>query len=163
MVLNGAYNQLPFHAPFRAEPRPACGTKYNSSGVALLSHSVPSFVKRLMLAESRTTQGIKEVTFHGCAGTYDFSGQISTLQTRFLHRLPTLETTLRSRQRIPVILWRSPQSHCRDILATSAGTARRGIRRCAKIVSLFTKPGITSPPPLAKDSNASLTTFSGDW
>src|SRR5260370_42505721 len=57
---------------------------------------------------------------------------------------------------------RSTQGHCRDILATSVGTARRGIKRCAKTLSLFTKPGMTSPPPFANDSKAARTTSSGD-
>src|SRR6267378_4778412 len=57
---------------------------------------------------------------------------------------------------------RSAQRYYRDIFATRAGSARRGIKRCAKMLSLVTKPGITSPPPLANDSKASLTTSSGD-
>src|SRR6266851_519835 len=53
--------------------------------------------------------------------------------------------------------------HCRDILATSPGTLRRGIKRCANTLTLLRTPGITSPPPFANDSNAPRTTSSGDW
>src|SRR5207302_8642701 len=38
------------------------GTKYNSPRIALSSHRVPPFVKRLMFGKSRTTQKIKELT-----------------------------------------------------------------------------------------------------
>src|SRR5882762_7330023 len=53
--------------------------------------------------------------------------------------------------------------HCRDILAISLGTVRRGIKRCANTLTLLRTPGITSPPPFANDSNAPRTTSSGDW
>src|SRR5258708_33850748 len=53
--------------------------------------------------------------------------------------------------------------HCRDILATSLGTLRRGIKRCANTLTLLGTQEITSPPPFANDYNAPRATSSGDW
>jgi len=147
------------------EPRPADGTKVQLLRCGVIE-SQRSLVRKASDAwgKQNDTRNQRDHNLNCCAKhTSGFLEANQSSKIRLLHTLPTRETTLRSRQRVPVILSRSPQSHCCDILATSAGTARRGIKRCAKMLSLFTKPGITSPPPLANDSNASLTTFSGDW
>src|SRR2546428_8981453 len=62
-----------------------------------------------------------------------------SLQTRHLGTLRAAGSTFGVSVTSPCHCSRSTPGHCRDIFATSVGTARRGIKRCAKMLSLFTR------------------------
>src|SRR6266478_3111820 len=117
------------------------------------------FRKSLMLGHAKTTHIISELTMESppwkCGG-----GFLDTNHFVVGALIAHSGRALSSRRQV-LAIFEQRAGHCRDIFATRAGTARRGIKRCAKTLNLFIKPGITSPPPFARDSNASRTTSSG--